>query len=84
MVHNAGYTAEAREMMCNNKAFYMAARTVAKPCAARPQFVGPGAPPPPPIVAAAVIAPPPQQVVVKDTFQPAAATAPVVDNCYGG
>ena len=86
MVHNAGYTAEAREMMCNNKAFYMAARTVAKPCAARPQFDGPGAPPPPPIVQQqpVQIAPPPQQVVVKDRTNLPRCSRTVVDNCYGG
>jgi hypothetical protein len=41
MIHNAGYAAAARELMCNDKATYLAFRGTATPCAARPQFDGP-------------------------------------------
>jgi len=41
MIHNTGYAAAARELMCNDKATYLAFRGTATPCAARPQFDGP-------------------------------------------
>jgi hypothetical protein len=62
MIHNAGYAQAARELMCNDKATYMAFRGTATPCQPRAQFDGvppmaavqtapvvvtPAAPPPP-------------------------------------
>lgn len=85
MVHNAGYAPEAREMMCNNKAFYMAARTVGKPCAARPQFDGPGAPQPTIVrQEPQQLAPPPQQQVIKDRSNLPRCSRTITDNCFAG
>ena len=58
MIHNAGYAKAAQELMCNDKATYLAFRGTTTPCNPRPQFdgtpvAGPVAPqplsPPPPV-----------------------------------
>jgi hypothetical protein len=41
MIHNAGYAAAARELMCNDKATYLAFRGTTTPCNPRAQFDGP-------------------------------------------
>jgi hypothetical protein len=46
MIHNAGYAKAARELMCNDKATYLAFRGTETPCNPRPQFDGPAQPTP--------------------------------------
>lgn len=73
MVHNAGYSAEAREMMCDDKKFYAAAKTVGRPCAVRTQFEPPpaqAAPLPPARPAGAPVAVPSQPMVIAAPVQP--------------
>jgi hypothetical protein len=87
MIHNAGYQGVAFELMCNDRATYVAAKTAGKPCAFRPQFEPQGATAPP------VAPPPPTPVVTTPVTAPApiksATTLPrcsrtVTDNCYSG
>ena len=67
MAHNAGDQAAARELMCDDKALYMAFRRAGQPCAFRPEWEAPGTQPPMVQRAPTPIAPPPpQQVIVKD------------------
>jgi len=86
MIHNAGYAQAARELMCNDKATYMAFRGTATPCNPRPQWDGtqPGQPivqPQP-----TPLAPPPQQqqVIVKDRSNLPRCSRTITDNCFAG
>jgi len=45
MIHNAGYAQVAFELMCNDRATYIAAKTAGRACAFRQQFEAPGTPP---------------------------------------
>ncbi len=85
MIHNAGYAAAARELMCNDKATYLAFRGTTTPCAPRPQFDGPA--PAQPIVQQQPVplAPPPaQRVTIKDASNLPRCSRTITDNCYGG
>jgi hypothetical protein len=87
MIHNAGYAAAARELMCNDKATYLAFRGTTTPCNPRPQFDGPA--PAQPIV---------QQQPQPVPLQRVTTNAPILDRtnlprcrgpndqgpCYGG
>ena len=87
MIHNAGYAKAARELMCNDKATYLAFRGTETPCNARPQFDGPPvAGQPVPIVRQqpTPLAPPPQQIVTKDRTNLPRCSRTITDNCYGG
>lgn len=87
MIHNAGYANVAFELMCNDRATYVAAKTAGKPCAFRPQFEPQGAaappvapPPPTPVVTTPVTAPPP----IKSATNLPRCSRTVTDNCYSG
>jgi hypothetical protein len=88
MIHNAGYAGAAKELMCNDKATYMAFRSSGQPCQPRPQFDGtqPGQP----MVQQQPqqLAPPPQPVrtsgVIKDASNLPRCSRTITDNCYGG
>jgi len=82
MIHNAGYAGAAKELMCNDKATYMAFRSSGQPCQPRAAFDGPGAPvaQPQPVP----LAPPPQQMVTKDRTTLPRCSRTITDNCWGG
>jgi hypothetical protein len=84
MIHNAGYAQAARELMCNDKATYMAFRGTSTPCNPRPQWDGtqPGQP----MVQQPVpLAPPPQQqVIIKDRSNLPRCSRTITDNCFAG
>jgi hypothetical protein len=88
MIHNAGYAKAAQELMCNDKATYLAFRGTTTPCNPRPQFDG--TPPAGPMVQQQPqqLAPPPQPVVtssvVKDRTNLPRCSRTITDNCYGG
>lgn len=86
MIHNAGYAKAAQELMCNDRATYMAFRGTDKPCNPRPEFDGPASPQPmvqrqPQPVQ---IAPVPQQTVTKDRTNLPRCSRTITDNCYSG
>jgi len=90
MIHNAGYQAVAKELMCNDRDTYNAFKTAGAACAFRQQFeAAPVAGAPPRMVQTA----PPPAVVPAAAPVPAAPPAPprrcnpragIVDNCYSG
>lgn len=89
MIHNAGYQQAARELMCNDKATYLAFRGTTTPCAPRPQFDGPPvAGGPPPVVSQPVPLPSAMPVTrVSTPVDPRSlprCTRTVTDNCYQG
>lgn len=85
MIHNAGYAKAARELMCNDRATYIAFRSSETPCNPRPQFDGPGAPAPTIVQQQPTpIAPPPQQMVTKDRTTLPRCSRTITDNCWGG
>jgi hypothetical protein len=85
MIHNAGYAQAARELMCNDRATYLAFRGTQTPCNPRPQFDGPGPAQP-------IAQPQPQQLappvvtssVVKDRNNLPRCSRTITDNCWGG
>ena len=84
MIHNAGYAKAAQELMCNDKATYMAFRGTNTPCNARPEFDGPGQPQPIVRQQPVPIAPPAQQMVTKDRTTLPRCSRTIQDNCWGG
>jgi hypothetical protein len=68
MIHNAGYAKAAQELMCNDKATYLAFRGTQTPCNPRPQFDGTPAAGP---VAPQPLGPPPPVTRTTSAFQPA-------------
>ena len=84
MIHNAGYAKAAQELMCNDRATYMAFRGTQTPCNARPEFDGPGTPQPIVQQQPQQIAPPPQQMVTKDRTTLPRCSRTITDNCWGG
>ena len=84
MIHNAGYAKAAQELMCNDKATYMAFRGTNTPCNARPEFDGPGQPQPIVRQQPVPIAPAPQQMVTKDRTTLPRCSRTIQDNCWGG
>ncbi len=87
MIHNAGYAKAARELMCNDKATYLAFRGTDTPCNPRPQFDGT----PPVVGQPAPVAPQPvplQRVTtvqpIKDRTNLPRCSRTITDNCYGG
>jgi hypothetical protein len=84
MIHNAGYAKAAQELMCNDKATYLAFRGTTTPCNPRPQFDGPA--PAQPIVQQqpTPLAPPPQQVTIKDRTNLPRCSRTITDNCFAG
>lgn len=86
MIHNAGYAKAAQELMCNDKATYLAFRGTTTPCNPRPQFDGPAGPGPQPIVQQQpqMLAPAPQQQVIKDRTNLPRCSRTVTDNCFAG
>jgi hypothetical protein len=85
MIHNAGYAQAARELMCNDRATYLAFRGTQTPCNPRPQFDGPA---PQPIVQQQPQQLAPQPVVtssvVKDRNNLPRCSRTITDNCWGG
>jgi hypothetical protein len=87
MVHNAGYGAAAKELMCDDRATYFAFRTAGQPCAFRPAFEGNAPAPQQPMVQqqapAPVMAPTP---VVSAPQQPLRRCRGANDQgpCYSG
>jgi len=96
MIHNAGYQAAAKELMCQDRDTYFAFRTAGQPCAYRANFEGGAAP-----VAQAPTAQPLQPTALPPAPAPAASPPPpapvaqrvlvrcnpakgIVDNCYSG
>lgn len=85
MIHNAGYQKAARELMCNDKATYIAFRGTETPCNPRPQFDGPAGPQPMVQQQPVPLAPPPQQMtIIKDRTNLPRCSRTVTDNCYAG
>ena len=84
MIHNAGYAQAARELMCNDKATYLAFRGTATPCNPRAQFDGPGSPQPIVQQQPQQLAPPPQSVQIKDRTNLPRCSRTVTDNCFAG
>ena len=86
MIHNAGYAGAAKELMCNDKATYLAFRSSGQPCQPRPAFDGPGAPATPIVQQQPTpLAPPPQQqVIVKDRSNLPRCSRTITDNCFAG
>ena len=83
MIHNAGYAGAAKELMCNDKATYMAFRSSGQPCQPRPQFDGTPAGPQP-IVRQEPQQLAPQQQVIKDRTNLPRCSRTVTDNCFAG
>jgi hypothetical protein len=87
MVHNAGYSAVAFEMMCEDRMTYNAAKTAGKPCAYRQQFEAPGAPVAPMVqtqpVPVGPPTPPPSRVttVAPKEYPRCNPRAGITDNC---
>ena len=84
MIHNAGRADVAFELMCNDRATYMAFRGTDKPCNPRPEFDGPptmAQQPAPPTV---ITPPPQQQVIMKDKSNLPRCSRTVTDNCFAG
>jgi hypothetical protein len=88
MIHNAGYAKAAQELMCNDKATYLAFRGTTTPCNPRPQFDGT-----PPVVGQPAPVPAPQPVPlqrvstnqpIKDRTNLPRCSRTITDNCYGG
>lgn len=87
MIHNAGYAKAAQELMCNDKATYLAFRGTNTPCNARPEFDGPPvAGQPTPIIQRQPqpLAPPPAAMVTKDRTNLPRCSRTVTDNCWAG
>lgn len=85
MIHNAGYAKAAQELMCNDKATYLAFKGTTTPCNPRPQFDPPT--PTQPIVQQQPqpLGPPPaQRVTIKDASNLPRCSRTITDNCYGG
>lgn len=85
MIHNAGYAKAAQELMCNDRATYMAFRGTDKPCNPRPEFDPPPSmsqQPVPPTVVNPV--PLQQQVIIKDRSNLPRCSRTITDNCYAG
>lgn len=90
MIHNAGYAGAAKELMCNDRASYVAFKLAGQPCAFRASFEPQGAAPTPAPtpVTPPVMAPPPPRVsgpIPGPTNLPRCnARAGITDNCYSG
>jgi len=88
MIHNAGYGAAAKELMCNDRDTYFAFRTAGAPCAFRPTFEGQAQQPPAPLVQQAPVVPAtaPQPVRVVAPQQPLRRCTGPNDQgpCYSG
>ena len=84
MIHNAGYKGAARELMCNDRAAYMAFKTAGEPCAWRAQFEPQGAAPAPmPAAPVRVSAPVPAPMAAPKVYPKCNPRAGIVDNCAG-
>ena len=84
MIHNAGYAKAAQELMCNDRATYMAFRGTDKPCNPRPEFDGPPTMAQQPVPPTVITPPPQQQVIIKDRSNLPRCSRTITDNCYAG
>jgi hypothetical protein len=81
MIHNAGRPDLAFELMCNDKATYVASRNTVKPCTARPQWDGTPAPMASVQPAPVVVTPAPQPVAAPKQYPRCNPRLGITDNC---